>query len=70
MSGEKREGACKWFNNAKGFGFLINPEGVDVFVHFRDIQKPGYKTLAEGEKVFYLETSGDKGLSAKEVTPC
>ena len=65
----KTTGTIKWFDNAKGFGFLINDAGEDVFVHYREITGEGYKTLIEGQKVEYIETTGNKGLLATEVTP-
>ena len=65
----KTTGTIKWFDNAKGFGFLINEAGEDVFVHYREIIGEGYKTLIEGQKVEYIETTGSKGLLATEVTP-
>ena len=61
-------GTVKWFNDAKGFGF-ITPEngGEDVFVHFSSITSEGFKSLAEGQKVEYEVVRGDKGLQAKTV---
>jgi len=64
---EKSVGTVKWFNNAKGYGFIVNESGEDVFVHYRSIEGDGYKTLAEGERVEYVETRGEKGLHASEV---
>ena len=63
-------GTVKWFNDAKGFGF-ITPEdgGKDVFVHHSAIQGSGFKTLAEGQKVKFELTQGPKGPSAANVTP-
>ena len=52
---EKLLGTVKWFDNAKGFGFILNPDGEDVFVHYRSIQREGYKTLSEGEQVEFLQ---------------
>lgn len=66
---DKLTGTVKWFNNAKGFGF-INTEGEgdeDVFVHFRAIVGDGYKTLDQGQEVEYLLTEGPKGLQAEQV---
>ena len=63
----KSVGTVKWFNNAKGFGFIINDQGEDVFVHYRSIQGEGYKTLSEGEDVEYLQVKSDKGWQAAEV---
>lgn len=60
-------GTVKWFNNAKGFGFITRDEGEDVFVHFRSIQGDGYKTLDEGQIVEFNLTQGPKGFQAEEV---
>ena len=60
-------GTVKWFNNAKGFGFITQDEGDDVFVHFRSIQGDGYKTLDEGQMVEFKLTEGPKGYQAEEV---
>jgi cold shock protein len=61
-------GRVKWFNDSKGFGFIINEEGKDVFVHFSSIQGEGYKTLREGQEVFFELIEGPKGLHAQNVT--
>jgi len=63
------EGKVKWFNNAKGYGFIEGVEGADVFVHYSVIQKDGYRTLREGETVVYEATRGPKGLQATSVEP-
>ena len=61
------QGTVKWFNDAKGFGF-ITQEGVeDVFVHFSAIQAQGFKSLAEGDRVEFEVTRGPKGLQAANV---
>ena len=60
-------GTVKWFDNEKGYGFIVNADDTDVFTHYRDIQGDGYKTLAEGQRVEYMEVQSDKGLAAKEV---
>ena len=60
-------GTVKWFDSKKGFGFLLNDAGRDVFVHFSSIEGDGFRSLKDGEKVEYEEIMGDKGLSAKTV---
>src|SRR5664279_5164891 len=61
------EGKVKWFNEAKGFGFIENSEGGDVFVHFSAIQASGFKTLQEGARVSFDIEQGPKGPSAVNV---
>lgn len=60
-------GTVKWFNGDKGFGFITSEEGNDVFVHYSQIQKDGYKTLAEGERVTFDVVEGAKGPQAENV---
>lgn len=61
-------GVVKWFNNAKGFGFIEPQEGGDdIFVHYSAIKSDGYKTLSEGQKVLYEAEQGPKGYHATEV---
>lgn len=60
-------GTVKWFNDAKGFGFITQEDGDDVFVHFSAIQANGFKSLAEGERVEFEVTRGPKGLQAANV---
>jgi CspA family cold shock protein len=61
-------GTVKWFNDAKGFGFISRDNGGDdLFVHFRSIQSSGFKSLAEGQKVSFSVTRGQKGLQAEQV---
>ena len=62
------QGTVKWFNDAKGFGFLSRPNGEDVFVHFSAIQAEGYKSLNEGQAVEFEVKQGPKGLQAESVT--
>ena len=63
-----RTGQVKWFNETKGFGFIEQSQGPDVFVHFPSIQSAGFKTLAEGQKVQFTVTQGKKGPQAENVT--
>ena len=66
---ERVTGTVKWFNNSKGFGFIEQPDGNDVFVHYSSIRDTGgFRTLAEGQKVEFMVTKGDKGLQASDVT--
>jgi len=61
-------GVVKWFNNAKGYGFVTPDQGEnDVFVHFSSITMEGYKTLKEGQKVQFEMTEGPKGLHAADI---
>ena len=62
-------GTVKWFSNEKGFGFISQPEGEDVFVHFSAIQTEGYKSLEEGQPVEFDVTEGPKGKQASNVRP-
>ncbi len=62
------QGKVKWFNEKKGFGFLEQPNGADVFVHFSAIQGDGFKTLAEGQAVSFDIVDGAKGPQAANVT--
>jgi CspA family cold shock protein len=61
-------GHVKWFNNAKGFGFIKQENGPDVFVHYSQIQGDGFKTLEEGEEVQFIIREGPKGPFAEGVT--
>lgn len=61
-------GTVKWFNGAKGYGFISREEGDDVFVHYRAIEGEGYKSLDDGDKVQFDVEQGSKGLQATNVT--
>ena len=60
-------GTVKWFDNAKGYGFIVNQRNEDVMCHYRSIQMGGYKTLKEGQQVEFIQTKSEKGLQAAEV---
>jgi CspA family cold shock protein len=62
-------GTVKWFNEAKGFGFIAQESGPDVFAHFSAIQGAGFRTLAEGQKVEFTITQGQKGPQAENIVP-
>jgi Cold shock proteins len=64
----RSNGTVKWFNDAKGFGFITTSGGEDVFVHFSAIQSPGFRSLAEGAQVEFDLVQGPKGLQASNVT--
>ncbi len=66
---QTKVGRIKWFNNIKGYGFIAQDEGEDVFVHFSAIRMEGYKTLNEGAEVTYEVAHGPKGLQAVNVYP-
>ena len=68
MSNEVIEGTVKWFSDQKGFGFIARDNGDDVFVHHSAIQGQGFKTLAEGQRVEFTITQGQKGPAAANVT--
>ncbi|MDH3441838.1 MAG: cold-shock protein [Gammaproteobacteria bacterium] len=63
------KGTVKWFNEAKGFGFITQESGPDVFAHFSAIQGDGFKTLAEGQAVEFTVTQGQKGPQAENIVP-
>lgn len=60
-------GTVKWFNESKGFGFIEQDSGPDVFAHFKSIQGDGFKTLSEGQQVEFVVTQGAKGLQAENI---
>jgi len=62
-------GTVKWFNDAKGFGFIAQADGPDVFVHHTAIQAAGFRSLTEGQAVEFETKEGPKGLSAENVRP-
>lgn len=64
---ERKEGTVKWFNNSKGYGFISQESGDDVFVHYHQIVTEGFKTLEEGQKVEFTIGEGEKGPQAIEV---
>ena len=64
---ERETGTVKWFNDAKGFGFISRENGEDVFVHFRAIEMEGFKSLKEGQRVSFTVVQGQKGLQADAV---
>ena len=65
---ERTQGTVKWFNGDKGFGFVSQEDGDDLFVHYSEIQSDGFRTLNEGDKVEFEITQGKKGLQASSVT--
>ena len=66
---DRQTGTVKWFNEAKGYGFITRENGEDLFVHFRSINGSGFRTLAEGQQVEFDVGSGQKGPQAENVTP-
>jgi CspA family cold shock protein len=64
----RQTGTVKWFNDAKGFGFITTEDGQDVFVHFSAINAAGFRSLPEGASVEFEVTSGPKGLQASNVS--
>ena len=66
---ERHLGTVKWFNERKGYGFIAQENGDDVFVHYREIRGVGFKTLTEGQRVEFSLTTRDKGPAAEDVAP-
>ena len=64
----RETGTVKWFDNAKGYGFIQRPAGEDVFVHYRAIRGEGFRTLQEGQQVNFNIVKGQKGLQAEDVS--
>lgn len=64
----RTQGTVKWFNGEKGFGFISQENGDDLFVHYSEIQSDGYRSLDEGDTVEFEITQGKKGLQASSVT--
>ncbi len=67
-SSDKETGTVKWFNVRKGYGFITRDQGEDVFVHFRNIEGKGRRSIQEGQRVTFVVTSGDKGPQADKVS--
>ena len=63
------KGTVKWFNESKGFGFIAQESGPDVFAHYSAIKSDGFKTLAEGQEVEFTLTQGQKGPQAENIVP-
>lgn len=66
---QRETGTVKWFDSAKGYGFIKRDHGEDVFVHFRAIRGDGYRNLDEGQRVEFTVTQGQKGLQAENIVP-
>ena len=64
---DRQTGTVKWFNDAKGFGFITPQSGPDLFVHFRSIQGNGFKSLKEGQAVSFVAVQGQTGVQADQV---
>lgn len=65
----RQTGTVKWFNDEKGFGFITQENGPDLFVHFRAIEGTGFKSLKEGQQVTFEAVEGQKGMQADKVQP-
>jgi CspA family cold shock protein len=68
VTGMAEQGTVKWFNDAKGYGFISREQGEDLFVHFSAIEGEGFKSLSEGDAVAFEVTTGPKGLQATKVS--
>jgi len=66
---ERETGTVKWFDNAKGWGFITRNSGDDIFVHYSAIQGDGFRNLEEGQRVEFSVVQGQKGLQAQDVVP-
>lgn len=66
---ERQTGTVKWFDSAKGFGFIERENGKDLFVHYRSIAGEGHRSLEDGQRVEFTETAGQKGPQADNVVP-
>ncbi len=69
LMAEREKGKVRWFNNAKGYGFIERGQGEDIFVHYSSIKADGYRSLKEGQSVEFTMVNGAKGLQADEVVP-
>jgi len=68
MADDRQSGTVKWFDNKKGYGFIVREnEDEDIFVHYREIRGQGYRTLNEGQRVEFTLNKSDKGLAAQDV---
>jgi CspA family cold shock protein len=65
---ERETGTVKWFNNSKGYGFIVRDKGEDLFVHYSSIAGSGFRSLEEGQRVEFTVGEGQKGLQAQDVT--
>ncbi|MEA2103261.1 MAG: cold-shock protein [Candidatus Cloacimonadota bacterium] len=65
---DRVQGTVKWFNNTKGFGFIEQDNGEDVFIHYKSISGTGFRSLKEGQRVEFIIEQGQKGPAAKDVT--
>jgi cold shock protein len=67
VSDQRETGIVKWFNDAKGYGFITSQGGEDIFVHYSAIQSKGFKSLKENQEVTFVRAQGPKGLQATDV---